>query len=367
MVTYNYACPTELYHWGIKGMRWGIRRFQNKDGSLTAEGEKRYGKSDNNALQKKKSTYRLRLEDKYRKTMSPKEAEQKADKRIRTQKILAATAAVTVASAMAYIAGRKYLQKYVDKTLKAGTKFHTVTLDDNKNMKDRFYAAYKPIDRMKYRGMLGQQRVNLIGGKVYDISTKATKDIKIASHKTAEDVFSKLYKKSPEFRDSVKTTFTDKYDGPGLFRSPMQNIVTRKFLNGSSNPTEKKHIKNAFNAFNMALSGEQKDPLAANKFYSELKKRGYSAIYDLNDQKFSGYRANAPVLVFDTASVVKDKVKELKKEGLRYDAIGSDFALRGAEYVAETLGIAGYIHYRRNKKWEAQQQKKQKKNKIKQA
>ena len=35
----------ELAHWGIKGMRWGIRRYQNKDGSLTPEGEKRYDKS----------------------------------------------------------------------------------------------------------------------------------------------------------------------------------------------------------------------------------------------------------------------------------------------------------------------------------
>ena len=33
----------ELYHHGILGMHWGIRRFQNKDGSLTAEGKKRYG------------------------------------------------------------------------------------------------------------------------------------------------------------------------------------------------------------------------------------------------------------------------------------------------------------------------------------
>lgn len=32
----------ELVHWGIKGMRWGFRRFQNKDGSLTAAGRKRY-------------------------------------------------------------------------------------------------------------------------------------------------------------------------------------------------------------------------------------------------------------------------------------------------------------------------------------
>lgn len=30
----------ELYHHGIKGMKWGVRRYQNKDGSLTAAGKK---------------------------------------------------------------------------------------------------------------------------------------------------------------------------------------------------------------------------------------------------------------------------------------------------------------------------------------
>lgn len=32
-----------LEHWGILGMHWGIRRFQNEDGSLTPEGRERYG------------------------------------------------------------------------------------------------------------------------------------------------------------------------------------------------------------------------------------------------------------------------------------------------------------------------------------
>ena len=35
----------ELYHHGILGMKWGIRRFQNKDGSLTTAGKKRYYKA----------------------------------------------------------------------------------------------------------------------------------------------------------------------------------------------------------------------------------------------------------------------------------------------------------------------------------
>lgn len=36
----------ELRHHGILGMKWGRRRYQNKDGSLTAAGKKRYGDSD---------------------------------------------------------------------------------------------------------------------------------------------------------------------------------------------------------------------------------------------------------------------------------------------------------------------------------
>lgn len=37
----------ELYHHGIKGQRWGVRRFQNEDGSLTSAGRHRYNNSLN--------------------------------------------------------------------------------------------------------------------------------------------------------------------------------------------------------------------------------------------------------------------------------------------------------------------------------
>lgn len=45
------AYQNELWHSGIKGQKWGVRRFQNPDGSLTPEGRKRY----RNAITKRKN------------------------------------------------------------------------------------------------------------------------------------------------------------------------------------------------------------------------------------------------------------------------------------------------------------------------
>ena len=36
----------DLYHWGIKGMKWGVRRYQNEDGTLTEAGRRRLEKAD---------------------------------------------------------------------------------------------------------------------------------------------------------------------------------------------------------------------------------------------------------------------------------------------------------------------------------
>lgn len=53
----------ELYHHGILGQKWGVRRFQNEDGSLTPAGKRRLERKDNkwvkrNANRIYNSTYR---------------------------------------------------------------------------------------------------------------------------------------------------------------------------------------------------------------------------------------------------------------------------------------------------------------------
>ena len=50
-MNYQVIFTDELYHHGLKGQRWGIRRYRNEDGSLTDAGKRRYNNdSDKLAL-----------------------------------------------------------------------------------------------------------------------------------------------------------------------------------------------------------------------------------------------------------------------------------------------------------------------------
>lgn len=63
--------PNYLEHHGILGMKWGVRRFENKDGSLTPAGKKRYSKKRERELKK---------DIKNRSTLSEKELDTKINR-----------------------------------------------------------------------------------------------------------------------------------------------------------------------------------------------------------------------------------------------------------------------------------------------
>ena len=76
--------PQELYHWGIRGMRWGVRRYQNKDGTLTPRGEKRYNDElkkieKKEQVLKNKANTRKKLDDLEKRKQALSEAKEKTN------------------------------------------------------------------------------------------------------------------------------------------------------------------------------------------------------------------------------------------------------------------------------------------------
>lgn len=63
--------PSELFHHGVLGQKWGIRRYQNKDGSLTAAGKaklKQFKKDETADIKKKLAAKKEKLNQKISET-----------------------------------------------------------------------------------------------------------------------------------------------------------------------------------------------------------------------------------------------------------------------------------------------------------
>ena len=69
----------ELAHYGIKGMHWGVRRFQNPDGTLTEAGRRHYQKQDDRWVKRKADSIEERAYKKSQREM--KKVSKKLDKK----------------------------------------------------------------------------------------------------------------------------------------------------------------------------------------------------------------------------------------------------------------------------------------------
>lgn len=68
-----------LIHHGIKGQRWGVRRYQNADGSLTAAGKKRYTKEEKKEIRKERKELNNKYKEEYLKNSKYPELEKEYD------------------------------------------------------------------------------------------------------------------------------------------------------------------------------------------------------------------------------------------------------------------------------------------------
>lgn len=327
--------PQYLQHHGVKGQRWGVRRYQYADGSLTPAGRKRY---NNN----------------------PKET-----RVAKATRLTGLKAKELTNTARTKVTGKQYVDGY----LKSGTELARIQTAENFE-KFAFYATYKKHDTEEYMGLFGKNLISRAQGeakraekqanasgseedfktaqtlrehadnvKVYQLKLSATKKLKIPSDENASDITANLLKEK-EFKDNVIASIQDSKE---KMKRPTQQILfnqAQKALEKDPSKLTSSEKTAIYKAFNLSLVNHNQQEIAAqNRFYGELKKKGYNALLDYNDKEFSSYHAKRPMIVFDVDSVKLKSVAEAdpKVVDKLYTKYNTERIIK--EIPAETIGL----------------------------
>lgn len=324
-----------LQHYGVKGQKWGVRRYQYADGTLTPAGKKRYS-SDSNSSYGDRVSRIMRTEVKH-----------------------------IVNQTRTTITGKQYVDGY----LKQGTEFARIQTAETFE-KFAFYATYKKHDTNEYMGLFGknlrtraasdakraEKQANASGSeedlaaaktardyadniKVYQLKLEATKKLKIPSDENASDITAKLLRESG-FKSNVEASIADSKE---KMRRPTQQILFNQAQNAlkkdPSRLTSSEKVA-IYKALNLSLVNHNPQEIAAqNRFYGELKKKGYNALLDYNDKEFSSYHAKRPMIVFDVDSVRLKSVTETNPKVVdqMYKVYNAERIIK--EIPAETMGL----------------------------
>lgn len=270
MYELRYAYSDELYHHGIKGMRWGVRRFQNKDGSLTPAGKKRYSPGD---LGRKPV---------------PKGVSVKADGSI---------------------------------TVSKGTSLQRLTGNSSRPLKDITYASMLEYDNAKYIKYIGGKGI-FGGGRDKVMTLKANEDLRAPSVDDASKIMVDMLNTNPKFRNSFTNCLGNTVSDKELAK-----------MNKDPTGLDAKAWYDELNV-SMTFSPKfnPSAPYIQKTFSEALQKNGYNMLRDEND--FQNKVSKAPVIILNpqktlrTVSVsdITDELRGSSKEVLDdYKKLGKDW------------------------------------------
>lgn len=309
----------ELYHSGVKGMKWGIRKDSERTSGLRRQyrSERDTYKKDllkakykDSKIQDRIDKYGLskrqeKLKNKYMaKGMSKQSAEIAAVKRTDFEKKLLIGAALGASVAAAY-AYRNHLKYSTGDTLDENSIIGRITTYASKEKTNGFYVYTNKEDRAKYNTLIvGEHmlRGHFAGsdykGELYRKSFQATGKLKIASPNEFNKIAYDQYTKDKDFKnkiDSLVTTFGSK---------------TAQIKYNANRKLSEREIGDIVNQANVYRSRDGFNK-SYDKIYDSLKKKGYSGFIDINDRKYSGYNSKRPTVIIDKNVIKETGAKEI--------------------------------------------------------
>lgn len=332
----RYSSSSELYHHGILGMKWGIRRTPAQLGHRTPTPRKTAdGKigTYNTKGHVTKSDYGV---DKSKLAKSNNTSQYKNGEKALSNPFT---------NAKNFVAKKYDEIKRIDKILDTNVEFARIQVEKDVTPY-AFYATYKKHDVDEYAGLYGaslRRRADKAAKEaekeaklnkddedlkskaeelrnvadnmnVYQVKFGASKSLKVPSDRNAEDIVADLYKDN-SFRNDFRSVIQDTRTRSNMQRPKQKALMSEaeKIMSKHGSELSRKERATLYKALNLSLTFHDKDYFnsTSDKFYSALKKKGYSAIVDINDQKYSSFHAKKPMIIFDTDSVSVKSIKEL--------------------------------------------------------
>lgn len=243
-----------LKHYGIKGQKWGVRRYQNKDGTLTSAGKNRL-----------------------------KGARMKSD-------LVREQLGVDIPK-------KKFVTQIHDDTSKdlivsKGQKVNHVTPNDFKSLREGqdLYISATETDKNIYRSYLTLMLKHKgfgMNSPIKEIEFSLKEDLKSPSNSRQKKIFEQTYQKNKDVFDKDLKDYYSKH---------------------------KNKPADMYDAFIKSLDGKGESKAI---FYSAMKDQGYNAILDQHDVNESWMAAKRPLIVMDALNTLGDmKVKDISNDDI---------------------------------------------------